>query len=48
MLQCFIRGIGFRQENAREGAQDMMDKAGDAAWKATDTMNSAASGIRLC
>jgi hypothetical protein len=49
MLQCsIIRGVGYRPENPREATYDMMDTAGDAASKATDTMNSAASGICLC
>ncbi|XP_073265499.1 uncharacterized protein [Populus alba] len=40
----FTDGIGLDQENARDGAQNLMDRAGDAASKTTDTMNSVASG----
>lgn len=41
------RGFGLKQGNAREATQNLMDRAGDAASKATDTMNSAASGNYL-
>jgi hypothetical protein len=43
----YIRGFGIGKDNPSEAGQNMMGKAGDAASMATNTMNSAASGIGL-
>ncbi|KAG2724876.1 hypothetical protein I3760_01G038600 [Carya illinoinensis] len=39
----FNEGFGLGQNNAKEDVQNTMDKAGYAAWRATETMSSAGS-----
>ena len=47
-LDDVFRGFGFDQEDAKETAHRIMDKAGDAVSKTTETMNAAASGDCRC
>lgn len=42
-----FRGLGFDQEDAKEAAHRVMDRAGDAATETTKSINSAASGDGL-
>lgn len=41
-----FRGLGFSQGNAKDAANNVMEKAGDAASTATDRLRTSTFGTR--